>query len=446
MKRISIFFMLLALSTTGAMASTAHQTAPAVPPMDAPALAALGGYDIGTQRLDVTIPGASSLTAGGVVSTPRTVKVRVWYPAVISKRSVRTHFTHILPQQDGKQSNFSIASLAVEGATPLAEKRYPLIIVSHGYNGWDSFMTWLTENLATKGYIVAAIDHGDARAIAGPELALSFGNVLLHRAADQRATVDYFVGRAANPDDRLGQAIDADNIALIGYSMGGFGALATAGMDYDINSPVFAQLPVDARSAILRSQNDGGSVAARIKAVVALAPFGGSPNVRVWGADTVTRFAKPVLMVDGTEDDIVDAKTGVSWIFNQMSANNRHLLLFQNARHNIGGNPPPPEAFSDFSTYEYFAEPVWRTERINAINQHFITAFLDLNLKNDTAKAAYLDVTPTKSADGQWPIAPFTNVGGRHAADSEPGYWRGFQRRWAVGLEMHHGEPAQAPR
>ena len=81
------------------------------------------------------------------------------------------------------------------------------------------------------------------------------------------------------------------------------------------------------------------------------------------------------------------------------------------------------------------------TERINAINQHFITAFLDLNLKDDAAKSAYLDVTPAVAGEGQWPIAPFANVGGRYAADQEPDYWRGFQRRWAIGLEMRRGQP-----
>jgi hypothetical protein len=176
---------------------------------------------------------------------------------------------------------------------------------------------------------------------------------------------------------------------------------------------------------------------------VALAPFGGSPPVRVWSEASLAAFAKPLLMIDGDHDDIVDAAGGVSWIFEHMAAGERHFLLYQNARHNIGGNPPPPEADADFSTREYFAEPVWRTERINAINQHFITAFLDLHLKGDAAKRAYLDVTPPLAGDGQWPLAPFQNVGGKPASAEQPGFWRGFQRRWALGLEMRKGEPAK---
>lgn len=440
--KIALFCLaFLLVPAVQSVAQPVRKQAPAVPPMDAPALAALGTHRIGTLQLRIAVPNAASLTALGLVQSQRSIKVRVWYPATTAPHSVRTSFMHSLPRPNGKGARFSTASLAVEGAAALQGQNYPLVVVSHGYNGWDTFMTWLTENLATKGYIVVAIDHADERALSGPELALSFANVLLHRAADQRAVVDYFVNRAANPADPIGRTIDAGRVGLVGYSMGGFGVLATAGMDYDPASPVFAQLPTAARTAIFKSQAAGKHVSARINAVVALAPFGGRADSRAWAPATVGQFSKPVLIIAGTDDDIVDAKGGVAWIFDQMHSNQRHFLLFQNARHNVGGNPPPPEADSDFSTREYFAEPVWRTERINAINQHFITAFLDLNLKDDAAKSAYLDVTPAVAGEGQWPIAPFANLGARYAADQEPNYWRGFQRRWAIGLEMRRGQP-----
>jgi len=64
---------------------------------------------------------------------------------------------------------------------------------------------------------------------------------------------------------------------------------------------------------------------------------------------------------------------------------------------------------------------VWRKDRIGAINQHFITAFLDLYLKGDETRRNYLHVPVEKSNDGIWPDT----------------VWKGFQRRWALGLEMH---------
>jgi predicted dienelactone hydrolase len=414
----------------------------AVPPPDAPELAALGTYAIGTQTLAVEAPDSVVLSATGLARTTRTIKARIWYPAEVAAGTARTSFAHVLPKPDGTGGLFSIPSLAADGAPPIKGKRFPLVVVSHGYNGWDTFMTWLTENLATKGYIVVAIDHADQRVVNPAEFPVSFGNVLVHRARDIRFVIDDLTRRASKPGDALGQAIDAGQIGLVGYSMGGFGVLGAAGLDYAPTSPVLAQLPPPARDQLFESQTAGKPLAARIKAVVALAPFGGSPAVRVWSEAALAAFAKPVLMIDGDHDDIVDAANGVSWIFDHMASNQRHFLLYQNARHNVGGNPPPPEADADFSTREYFAEPVWRTERINAINQHFITAFLDLHLKGDAAKQAYLDVTPPQAGDGQWPLAPFQNVGGKPASADQPGFWRGFQRRWALGLEMRQGKPA----
>lgn len=428
------------------LAGTAHaepvRQPYAVPPMDAPELAALGAYTIGTQAITVDAPDSVVLSATGLARTTRTIKARVWYPADAAPTAARASFAHVLPKPDGTGGQFIIPSLAVDSAAPIKGKRFPLVVVSHGYNGWDTFMTWLTENLATKGYVVVAIDHADQRVVNPAEFPVSFGNVLVHRARDVRVVIDDMTRRAGKAGDALGQEIDAGQIGLVGYSMGGFGVLGAAGLDYAATSLVFAQMPAPARDQLLESQTAGKSIAARIKAVVALAPFGGSPPVRVWSEASLAAFAKPVLMIDGDHDDIVDAPNGVSWIFDHMAANERHFLLYQNARHNVGGNPPPPEADADFSTREYFAEPVWRAERINAINQHFITAFLDLHLKGDEAKRAYLDVTPPNAGDGQWPLAPFQNVGGKPASAEQPGFWRGFQRRWALGLEMKAGKPA----
>lgn len=440
-KLLSMFIAMLIALPAGAAAQPVPG-AYAVPPIDAPVLAAPGTYDIGTRRIVIDAPTSVEISPQGTVQPGRKIAARIWYPAQIAAGSRRTQFTHSISLPGRAAMEFTIGSLAVADATAAPGTRLPLVIVSHGYNGWDTFMTWLTENLATKGYVVVAIDHGDQRAMDPAQLPVSFGNVLINRAADVRAVINHFTDRAADPSDALGQIIDAENIGLVGYSMGGFGALGAAGMDYDPASPVFAQLPPAARAAIFASQTEGRAVAARVKAVVALAPFGGRADSRVWSPAAIAGFAKPVLMIDGDQDDIVDAKHGVSWIFSHMASNQRHFLLYQNARHNVGGNPPPPEADNDFTTREYFAEPVWRTERINAINQHFITAFLDLQLKGDTAKSVFLDVTPGVSGDGQWPIAPFANVDGRPAGEQEADYWRGFQRRWALGLEMHRGGPA----
>lgn len=440
MKTALIFTVALLAFTTPVSTQAKEAQAYAVPPVDAPALAALGPHSIGTRRMMVKAADHITLTPQGAIKGGREIAVRVWYPASAKVGATTTSFTHRLPKLGGGGATFSIPSLAIEDAPITPGKRMPIVIVSHGYSGWDSFQTWLTENLATKGYIVVAIDHDDASFTSAMGFALSFGNVLINRAQDQREVIAYFAALAAKPGDPLGKLIDAERIGLIGYSMGGYGALATSGADYDFDSGVFRQMPPEARAAMLASQSGGAAITARIKAVVALAPWGGQPTSRVWAAPSLARLTKPVLVIDGSADDIVDYKNGVSWIFSQLTGSDRRLLVFRNAMHNVGGNPPPTETLRDFTAHEYFADPVWRTERINAVNQHFITAFLDLNLKGDRAKASYLDVPTVNGDDATWPTGFDEIVGARTASDKEQGYWRGFQRRTTIGLEMHHDE------
>lgn len=66
---------------------------------------------------------------------------------------------------------------------------------------------------------------------------------------------------------------------------------------------------------------------------------------------------------------------------------------------------------------------------MNNVTQHFVTAFLDLHLKGDAAKADYLDLVPD-SADAVWDRA---EDGTPNAADN---YWAGFPNRTAKGLRF----------
>jgi hypothetical protein len=78
--------------------------------------------------------------------------------------------------------------------------------------------------------------------------------------------------------------------------------------------------------------------------------------------------------------------------------------------------------FDDFMSY---SEPVWDSRRINNINQHFVTAFLGIQLKAQPLQA-YLELPPL-TADGT--IAP------------DPGLWKGFRKRAALGLAWRHLPP-----
>src|SRR5258708_32728235 len=109
----------------------------------------------------------------------------------------------------------------------------------------------------------------------------------------------------------------------------------------------------------------------------------------------------------GSEDDVSVYDTGVRKAFEGAVNSERFMLVYDNARHNVGGNPPPPEAMANFAARAFFEEPVWRKDRIAAINQHFVSAFLDLYLKH----AERLDyfMVPEKSNETKWAGWPGQN-------------------------------------
>jgi len=445
-----LYFASLALIGLSAMPIAQAEKAPSQPGISAPELARLGPYMVGTTSTLMTFPDrgritAASMSGGKLLVHERKLTVRMWYPAQPVQNPKRARYAHTHIRTGQAPIHSETPGIAVPDALPIAEKRFPLVVVSHGYGGWDSFLSNLTENLASKGYVVAAINHADAPFNNMLEFQLSFGNVLLDRAQDQRQTIFNLLHQAKTEKTGIASIIDQEQVALIGYSMGGFGAFATAGAAYDARSNTVTQMPLDAQTVMLAQDPD---LAHHIKALVAVAPWGGQPANRSWTANTLGKVKAPVLMISGDGDDIVDYKNGVRWIFDQLTGADRHMLVYRNARHNVVGNPAPRDVIDsgDFRTMEYFSDPVWQAERINGINQHFITAFLDWRLKGIASNADYLNTPTVIADDGEWPATFLDQTGSKTAGADQPKYWRGFQRRWAVGLELHRGNSGNASR
>lgn len=429
-------------------AQTAQTNAYSIPPKDAPELAALGSQSVGWKTLSLTNPDQPDIakmvkTFGIASKSDRTLKVEVWYPAEApAAGATPVRYTATLPRSKdaNKKPEFSFAGIAFRDAKPAAGKRFPLVLVSHGFGGWGTFMSYLTENIASKGYVVVAIDHADAPFTDASGFGLSFGSTIVHRARDQQFVLEQLLALAKEDKEPLGKLIDTQSIGIIGYSMGGFGALTTAGAGYDAASATFKQIP----PALMAPFTTGNAAFAasrpkNIKALVLIAPWGSQPAQRSWTTASLQAIRAPMLYVVGDADDIVDHKLGVGYLFEHTKSATRNLLIYQNARHNTGGNPAPAEALDDFVSREYFDEPVWRKDRIAAINQHFITAFLDLNLKGMADRASYLAVPTVKSNEAKWTVPFGQNTYGTFASGTNDTaeYWRGFQRRWALGLEMH---------
>ena len=410
-----------------------------VPPVDAPELAPRGIYGVGVRTENVSNPGQVDIlnfdkSTNKAPLVDRPLVLEIWYPATIpTGQAEQTTYAMAMsggnPAQPSK--NFDITGKALRNAAPVA-KKFPLVVVSHGYPGSRYFLSYLGENLASKGFVVVAIDHTDS--VFGA--VKPFPSTLLNRASDQLFTIDAVEKLSRTAGHFLNGVVDDSRVAIIGYSMGGYGALASAGAGYSKIALAQKIIPGGylenwtAGSASYKSK-----LRSELKAFVAIAPWGAQPPFNSWDAEGLSGIHIPALVIAGDQDDVSDYGPGIKPAFEKMTNSDRCLLVYENGRHNVGGNPPPPEALSDFTTREFFDESVWRKDRIMAINEHFITAFLQLYLNGDESRRAYLHVAPEKSNDGTWPLKQGESVGGKFSDGAN--YWKGFQRRWAVGLEMH---------
>ena len=401
---------------------------------DAPELASRGPYGVGVRTVNMINPDQMDILKFKAQTNEnprydRPLTLEVWYPAVIpSGKQEKVVYEDMLGSaNDAKRPNkaFKFPGRALRDAAPFGKDGpYPLVIVSHGYPGSRFMMTYLTENLASKGYVVVGIDHTES----------TFGDVggftstLLNRSLDQLFVISAMARNTGDAKSFLYRLVDADNTAIIGYSMGGYGALNAAGAGYSPKGAIYSWVP-GAKLAIRSEDNPEyiSSIDARIKAIVCLAPWGqgimGGNPLQTWTSSALANIRVPSMFIVGDQDDVAlyDVQGwGVRRIFEEATGSDRYLLVYKNAQHNVAPNPPPADSWGLWPEYERYSEPAWSSPRINNINQHFITAFLGIHLKGKDF-AGYLEVKP-ESNDGVW------------GAD----YWKGFVNRTARGMEIYH--------
>ncbi|TPG13207.1 alpha/beta hydrolase family protein [Sphingomonas oligophenolica] len=419
-------------------------------PVDSPELAARGASPVGTQTIILIDPDRADVLepdgVGGFKHHARKLPIEIWYPAVSAAKDVQ-QVTYTMPapflgnRKRKRVVRLSFPGKAARNAEP-AVGHFPLLILSHGYNNRAIGFSDLAENLASKGYVVVAIEHGDVDPVIAGSRRASFTQVWVDRSADQRFVIAEIRRRTASSYKGVFEHIDADKLALAGYSMGGYGAIATAGAGYDPKSSLMAQLP---KAMMAGSLEDDDKPVPGLRALILFGPWGGSPATRMWSPAALSKISAPALIIDGDRDDVADYANGVHWLFDRMAQSDRYLLSYREARHNIAMNAAPASVSDDYLYIDKFNEPVWRKDRILAINAHMITAFLDLHLKGISDRAGYLNVPAPIADDGTWLLSEGEVSGDQLAkpTGSSATYWRGFHRRWALGLELAHVSPAK---
>jgi len=403
---------------------------------DAPALAKHGEHAIGVRTLEVVNRNQVDVLKAAAGQEPprydRKLTLEVWYPAEAQGSQSGAYRGVLL--RDGK-TQVTLHGKAVRDAAPkraAAGGAYPLVIVSHGYPGNRFLLSHLAENLATKGYVVAAIDHADSTyADQG-----KFGSTLVNRPLDQLFVLNAVDQLSKESGHFLNGMVDASRTGLIGYSMGGYGAVITAGagvtkeaVAYDAGVPqgmLGVHLAGSETHAKLRDE--------RIKAVVAIAPWGMQRGF--WNQEGLSKITTPILYVAGSKDDVSGYETGVRALYTGTVNADRYLLTFENANHNAAAPIPAPVESWQMAEgvtsppFNHYADPVWDTARMNNIAQHFATAFLGRYVKGDAELGSYLEVPVERASDAVFAANKDGTLKPEHT------YWKGFANRTALGLVL----------
>jgi dienelactone hydrolase len=227
----------------------------------------------------------------------------IWYPAAAEHAgqdiAAATWDSFTVPSDDMPRSQMAVRDAASAPGT------WPLILFSHGSaRGARRMATFLCTHLSSHGYVAAALDHSE---VVAPELARKDGEAdeqrtartnawIASRVPDVRFLLDHLLRSPTwDPDITL----DPSQIGIVGYSFGGWTALAAP------------------------------DVEGRIRAVAALAPGGSSrpkPGILpatltfAWGRDVPTLYLV-------AENDTMTPLTGMFELFDRTPATKQMVIL-----------------------------------------------------------------------------------------------------------------------
>jgi predicted dienelactone hydrolase len=407
---------------------------------NAPELAAYGDMAVGVRQIDLVHADQINILAidpsadkpETLPTYDRPLAVEVWYPAADGATG-DTAFNAYL--RDGT-TEVTLNGQAMRDADPAAGAAYPLVIVSHGYPGNRFLMSHLAENIASKGYVVAAIDHTDSTY----RTKAAFGSTLVNRSLDQLFVLDEMARLSAEDGSFLNGLVNADTAGIVGYSMGGYGAIITSGGGVTEASVAYSWGGPHGTLAIHQagSETHNALPDPRIKTAVAIGPWG--MNTGFWNAEGLSGIKIPMLFMAGSQDMTSLYEKGVRAIWENASNTNRSLLTFENAGHNAAAPiPAPAESYRHdealgYNVSGHYTDPVWDQARMNNIAQHFVTAWMDNHLKGDATAGEYLDLVEN-SNDGVWSM----NEDGTPKEDHS--YWKGFDKDTAKGLRFEVKAP-----
>lgn len=328
--------------------------------------------------------GVTTLSAIDRAGTP--LVVEVWYPAS--------------PDPDAEpETTLGIPTTAIRDA-PIDHRGAPFPIVgfSHGAGGLRVQSVYLTEHLASWGYLVVAPDHP---------------HDTLGSSSDQRPEVlrarPQQISASIDAAASTFEIADPTRIGVAGHSFGAFTALALAGGRLDIAALRAAcaddpdQLVCSGVDDALTQEVADGFADPRIAAAVALAPAG-----RIaFGPSGLGAIARPIQLQAGTADTLAAPATEVAPMFAALTGPASYASIDRAAHfsftdlcsiYELSGGADGPLGFL---ASQGCGEDTLPAERAHAASRTLATAFFDLHLRGVADQHGYLAGVPDAAVESR---------------------------------------------
>ncbi|MEI8092586.1 MAG: hypothetical protein WCG80_00070 [Spirochaetales bacterium] len=300
-----------------------------------------GTLAVGTRTFELVDTSRKEVWSGK--DEPRRFLIRAWYPALPTSGDKRA------PWMEGAEvyapalaaymglPSFALDHLALARTTAFAIAKlapqtggYPLVLFSHGWKGFDAQNTAQAIELASRGYLVVALQHTygaitsvfpDGTIAPNNPAALPDGapdavyDEAAHRLVEQWSgdlafTLDHLLVQNGDSTSELFGAIDVQRVGVYGHSTGGGAALQFAARDPRVKSvlgmdpfmrpvaPAVVASGLTTPSYYLFSQkwaDDTGSLNNRLFATLSKASTGSLGQVAIQGTGHLDFSDLPLL-------------------------------------------------------------------------------------------------------------------------------------------------------
>jgi predicted dienelactone hydrolase len=289
---------------------------------------------------------------------PRALRLAVWYPTD-DETGASVRYSGLFPDEE-----------VLGDATPVGGP-LPLVLFSHGHQGFAENSAFLMRHLASHGWLVAAPDHTGNTTFDGPDRTTA---IYWERPLDLAAVLAHVADTFEVTDE----------VGAVGHSFGGFTMHAVAGAPFAMDDLLPACLDGSDDSDFCSTMDEAQAARLRedlsvpeVRAVVAMAPG----DFRLFGASGIGAIDVPELLLTGGNDPSTTSDGDLVWAALPADRQGFHVpTMGHQGFTDFSGTVGDPPGSID-------PEEGWRIVRT------VVSAFLDWKVRGDDRGAPLLDGT-----------------------------------------------------